>query len=681
MMAVLFALWLTLADLGTGVLYGPSWIPSWEAVFASGMSLFFVAWLLYLVTAVPVTWGARRWLGWDQWSSRLGVASFWMFFFRFAGFCGLLNTYRSVPHMMKLAGAISLTLLAGWIVAYLARKGLRAGRSPGVLCCWLFLLPFLIAELVAGLWWRVTWPLVSVHICTLGVALTYIATWMAALGMTGLLGESLGRRKSMVVGLMIWAFLPVAGLSIRDVLERKKISRVPGSGIRKVLLVTVDTLRRDSLRCYEPSAPPTPGMDLLAGEGTMFLHAVASSPWTLPSFASLMTGTSPAVHLAVDKGSRLPDRIPCMAEYLGSVGFFGAGIVCNPYLGRVYKINKGLDHYHDLTSLWSVNPLGFKLARSWLPRRLPMGFNTEQVSLLAVRWLRRYGDRSFFLWLHILDPHLPYSPPSGLEECVEGPDKQAPRYPATMASAIRNGDHKPSEAEKRWARILYEGEVRNVDRAISRVVNALRSQGILEETLVVLLSDHGEEFWDHDGFEHGHTVYGELLNVPLILRGPGIPKARVVPARVSLEGLVPTVLDLCEVPYVPETFSSTSWLPLLRECPERTWKPRPVVASGTLHGPERTAVYWENHKLMFISEQEQGIEEGIYFDLQADPFEINPMREGDLDSEVVDGLLSALAGHVADSERLRAFYGIQEAAGHKVNSHLMRELRALGYVD
>ena len=301
---------------------------------------------------------------------------------------------------------------------------------------------------------------------------------------------------------------------------------------RNVLLVVVDTLRADRLGCYGNERGLTPRLDALAAEGLIFESASAHAPWTLPSTASLLTSLYPRQHGA---GGRVPNftalapEVETLAERFAAAGH-RTGLIANViFLGELFGLTRGFEHT-DVQSFEDNE------------RMRPAGATTDA----ALAWLDRTepsGDRPFFLLVHYFDPHAVYDPPQPFRRRFAEPrDREGGLKFGTREQMVglRTGLFDPGPGMVRRAEALYDGEVAYTDAEVGRLIDGLAERGLADSTLVVLTSDHGEEFRDHGGLEHGHSLYSELLHVPLILRVPGAAPARVS-AGVGLIDVAPTI--------------------------------------------------------------------------------------------------------------------------------------------
>ena len=262
-----------------------------------------------------------------------------------------------------------------------------------------------------------------------------------------------------------------------------------------LLLVTLDTTRADHLGAYGYAAARTPNLDQLAASGVLFERAYAVAPETLPSHSSLMTGLYPPSHGARLNGTyRLDDSLVTLADVFQGEAFFTAGVVSAAILDPQFGLDQGFDEYDA--------PEGIERP-------------AEQVTQRGLELLEEAGDRPFFLWLHYYDAHSPFDPPE----------------PYRLANAA------PESTE------LYDGEIAYVDHWVGRVLDSLREKGDLEDTLVVVVADHGESLGDHGETYHTHFIYDSTIRVPLILSGPGIPESLRVEESVTSLDLFATVIE------------------------------------------------------------------------------------------------------------------------------------------
>jgi arylsulfatase A-like enzyme len=343
-----------------------------------------------------------------------------------------------------------------------------------------------------------------------------------------------------------------------------------------VVLIAIDTLRADHLGAYGHPRATSPELDRWAARGALFERALASSPWTLPSFASIYTGQPPSRHAAglmIDRESRpmkcgrLDASVPTLPEILRDHGYATHALVTNPWLHDGMGVTRGFESYDAADVEVRMRRAGKTVTQS-------------------LRWLDRHGEGPFFLLVHFMDPHLAYDPPARLRGRFTGSYAGPLDYPVKGNLAIRARLPGLDEADRRFIAAAYDEELLALDRQLGRLLEGIEERGLLGRALVVLTADHGEELFDHGGFEHGHTVYQELLHVPLVFWGPGVPPGRH-PEPVSHVDLLPTLLEALELP-VPGGIAGLSLWPALTRgahLPERG-----LLAEGTLYGAELKAL-------------------------------------------------------------------------------------------
>ncbi len=415
-----------------------------------------------------------------------------------------------------------------------------------------------------------------------------------------------------------------------------------------VVLIVVDTLRADHLGFYGYDRPTSPELDKWASRGLVFEQALAPSPWTLPTFGSILTGLLPIQHGAgaryqsEKKWRRSPmsREVVTLPEILRQQGFATGAIVNNPFLREHFGAARGFDVYD-----------------------YEKGRQADTVVDLAQAWIAARQDRPFFLMVHLIDPHLPYDAP----ESVAGKfgEVSSPSLTTRGRKSIVEALSDLTDADREAIGIRYDEEVAFVDRELGRLLAFLEEQSLLKRTLVVLTSDHGEELFDHGGFEHGHSMFQELLRVPLVLWGPGIEAGRQA-MPVSLHDLTPTIVAAVGGA-VPEGLAGTSLWKVMQQ--GKRLPRREFLAQNTLWGRERQAVVVWPYKLIL----EPRSEFRQLFNLEMDPGETRNLVEDEPE------IASALETRLRD--RLSALESNQAEEGVALTPEMEEELRALGYLD
>jgi arylsulfatase A-like enzyme len=424
------------------------------------------------------------------------------------------------------------------------------------------------------------------------------------------------------------------------------------------VLIVVDALRPDHLGLYGYERPTSPHLDAWAAQSAVFERAFTTSPWTLPAFGSLLTGEIPARHGAGSRvrasnwtvSSRLDDSLPTLPERLSASGFTTGALVNNPWLPPAVGLDRGFAEYHYQRSAESDH------------RR------ADEVVDLALAWIDRNAGAPFFLMVHVLDPHMSYDAPapfrgrftSGLEGGFELPVGE-PRKMQRQAGSI-------PEPERAFVRAAYDEEIAFVDEELGRLFDELRERDRWNRMIVILTADHGEELFDHEGFEHGHSVYQELLHVPLVIGGPGVRPARHA-EPVSIVDISPTILDALGVEQ-GESLPGSAGLTLWPAVTEGEAVPsRVLTAEGTLYGSEqRAAIQWPLKLTVDMGSGRRRL-----FNLERDPRE-----ETDL-APTEQRAVSFLSQELAN--RLRAAREGVRSEDVPLDEATLEELRSLGYVN
>jgi len=336
-----------------------------------------------------------------------------------------------------------------------------------------------------------------------------------------------------------WLLLAVAGIALPLFVGCPESN--PGTGSLatrppNVMLVVLDTTRSDILSCYGYSKPTTPTLDRLASEGTLFTNAHATDFWTLPSHASLLTGQYPSRHQATSETNRLPGQAETLAESLRRAGYRTAAFVSNVWVSRERGFHQGFETFEEMWAAgthddtYSFDKAGTRAARTWLDRNALAG-------------------KPFFLFVNFNTAHLPYSPtPLALVELTPGArplDRVARLRQVKSMWSHLGGELVFDEMDFQILNELYEAEVNMVDSLVGKLVDELEEQGVLDDTLVIITSDHGENIGDHGMIDHLLSMHETTIRIPLIIRFPArFPPGSIRSDLVSQVNIAPTVIDV-----------------------------------------------------------------------------------------------------------------------------------------
>ena len=321
--------------------------------------------------------------------------------------------------------------------------------------------------------------------------------------------------------------------------------------MRNVLVYLTDTLRADHLRPYRADTRVrTPALDAWTAGAAVMLRGHSQENWTKPSVATLLSGLFPWEHHATTEDAIVPGSVELLSERLGREGFRTGAFVANGFCSDRFGFRQG----------WST-------FRNYV--REGMRGQAEFVAADVLDWLdhRPNPDQPFFLYVHTIDPHVPYMPPREAlalydPEPYEGiVDFNRDRE---LLEGVKSGRIDLNARDRVRLEALYDGEITYHDTHFGAIMSGLASRGLDDDTIVVFTADHGEEFWDHDSVGHGHSVWEELINVPLIVRVPGITDGAMrIEDSVGLVDVMPTVYESLGM-QIPDDLSGESFLPMLR---------------------------------------------------------------------------------------------------------------------
>ena len=447
-----------------------------------------------------------------------------------------------------------------------------------------------------------------------------------------------------------------------------------------IVIFLVDTLRRDRIGIYGYDRPTTPQIDAFGAESVVFDRAYATSPWTLPSVVSMLTSTFPIDHRVLARGDRVAKELVPLSSRLQSLGYRTGGFSTNAYAGSLSGLDRGYDRFEKMKRF---------------------------VDIEAVEsWLSTVPEERVFLYLHSDQPHRPYRAPTSFSDrfgtVSTDVRKQIRRGMAeyrrlsrvdfetgrtlgtTQNGAGQQEELDALESHEDAIRILYDSGVAWADDNVGNVIELLRRRGMWENTLFLFVSDHGEEFFEHGGILHNQSLYGELVDVPMIWRLPDGPRGIRVGRPASLVDVVPTILDYLGEPC--SECAGRSVLPFIDE-----------AASAGDDAPLVTSVRWNqmtyfkpfddargNVNVSVVSGRWKGIwniERSTFelYDSVADPWEQQDLAEEE--PEHAAALRRAAEAWLAERRGLEGY----ETVGGKeslsgLDEETLEQLRTLGYI-
>ncbi|MFH1278985.1 MAG: sulfatase [Candidatus Eisenbacteria bacterium] len=436
-------------------------------------------------------------------------------------------------------------------------------------------------------------------------------------------------------------------------------------GAVNVLVIALDTTRNDHLTLAGYPRETAPALTRLASDGSLFVRTLSQAPWTLSSFASLMTGLYPSTHgayigtevrrLSRDYVPYLPKSRATLAEIFKDRGYATLCEATNTYLR--FGLQQGYD--------------------SWRVQIRPAGETTDAF----LDELERVEDRPFFAFLHFNDAHIPNRPPAPYDRIFPTSTGRPHSNEEIWEWRFTDGAGLEGEEFEQFREhkiAVYDGCIRYMDDQIGRVLARLEDRGLDERTVVAVVTDHGEEFWDHAaqqaaayrdprglyGVGHGHTLFDEQLRLLLVFRGPGVPAGGIFPHSVRAIDLAPTLLCLAGID-TPRQMEGASLAPFFTG-EER--EDRAGIAEAVVFGPDRRALVRDDWKYVWSPDEPH-----MLFNLEKDP------------AERADLLAEEPGRAAAMRAEIEAWIRLHEGKGPEIRGALddetLEELKALGYIE
>ena len=375
-------------------------------------------------------------------------------------------------------------------------------------------------------------------------------------------GVERGARRIAAVGGTMVLLVAITVHGGRWIRERRATSALPAvdSSAPNVLVIVLDAVRARNLGLYGHSAATTPMLERFARRGATFTNAWSTSPWTLPSHASMFTGYYPA-EIRADARHPLEEGIPTLSEELRKRGYETGGFVANvSYAGRESGLARGFAHFEDYlvtpAELVMSSAMGRFVALN--PRlRDVLGYHdvlgrrkAGDITSAFLRWQSGVNSRPFLAFLNLYDAHEPYLPPDSFAKRFPGPVSR--RIDQIRFMNVRMGERREKTSmappEQRAEEAAYDGAIAAIDAELGLLFAELEHRRILDRTITVIVGDHGEMFGEHGLFSHGHSLYRQLLNVPLVIvYPPAVPGGTRIQWDVTLRDLPATILALAGV--------------------------------------------------------------------------------------------------------------------------------------
>ncbi len=446
----------------------------------------------------------------------------------------------------------------------------------------------------------------------------------------------------------------------------------PRQNLRNIILISLDTLSAKHLSCYGYPRETSPNIDLLAKDSVLFLNTFAPSSWTLPSHLSLMTSLNTINHQVYYKNKKLDSSIITLADILRIKGYFNTAFTGGGFVSGIFGFNKGFDSYNVRGQIEAED-------------------SASVLCQAALNWLDRNKDRNFFLFLHTYQIHSPFSSPPPFNELFLEKNSNLKKFDFGDLRVNHESRFKPlPDALRQNIISLYDGEIRYTDEELIRpLVDKLKELNLYDRTMIILTSDHGEEFYEHNAWAHNHCVYNEVIKVPLIIkffnseyRGKRIKKfARLI-------DVMPTILDELNIDFSDYFFDGESLIDIIKGNGKNKAKDEWIFISDMAsniennHIPHKVAINQGRYKL--IINKKYSFSDLSYFlypppqlpqievyDLEKDPDEqINiALKRPDLARR----LSNFMKVHYKQSRK----DGPKET---KISDDIRKQLKALGYI-
>lgn len=454
-----------------------------------------------------------------------------------------------------------------------------------------------------------------------------------------------------------------------------------------ILIYTIDTARADHTSLYGYARDTTPFLKKLGASGIVFEDCQAQATWTKASIASLMTSLYAFTHGIIRDSDTIPPGARTLAEQMRSSGYVTASIVSTPFVGRATGLEKGFDYL-----------LEYPIVVREHSQQAERDTDSEALNRVVFSWLDKHHSESFLLYAHATDPHAPYNPPPPFEAKFANPAQSISfqRSYTGMRSDRQNGGavvvsqeivKKAGVDPDRFihqAIDRYDGEILHNDHSLELLVAKLKQLGILDNTVIVVISDHGEEFWEHGWTGHGQSVYQELTHSLLMMWNPTLFKtARRIKEPVQLIDVMPTILDVLHLK-VPDLTQGQSLLPLMKD---QAFKRRGLIVASRFAAPQAAGLVPENAtdsfaildsqwKFIYRKTAKLGLKKVELYDRFADRAEQHDVAEQN--SGKVEQSISALRLWIDAQNKIRDLIG--RTGTSKLDSETIQRMRSLGYL-
>jgi arylsulfatase A-like enzyme len=458
-----------------------------------------------------------------------------------------------------------------------------------------------------------------------------------------------------------------------------------------IVVLVLDTARPDLLAVYGYPRPTSPFLESFAASGARFDRAYSSSSWTLPAHGSLFTGLPPELHQGNQTSKRVADSIPLLQEELSAAGFQTAGFSGNIWVSELGGLARGFEHFENLNQ-GIYRPHVRELAADREGRRTPP--EKHYIASRVRTWLEEHRDstRPFYVFVNLVEPHLPYLPPwEAARHFMASPEERFDAiqrfYPdaKTKPFLLRHYAREEPISVDEWRTLtkMYEGALRSVDEIAASIVEAIDGTSDPENTIIFIISDHGENLGDHSHATHIFNLYDTNLRIACLARGPGFAPGMSSDALVQITDVHATVLRAAGVELPPRAHGvdlraeipAPRTLTAVLEYPTISLGlfPARVSRTGALdaYKVKLSAAIGPRFKVIRATDRDGRLVREEVYDLRDDPRETTPLNPADVDSDVLNALRQAISTHATNQTQTPL---------EELDDDVLESLRALGYV-
>ncbi len=447
-----------------------------------------------------------------------------------------------------------------------------------------------------------------------------------------------------------------------------------------IILIVIDTLRPDHLSCYGHNRKTSPNIDSIAQKGVTFLNHFSTSSITMTSTASIFTGLLPYKHMAAFPHPIKP-RALTISELLKTIGYTTVGFIGNVQVSKEFGFGRGFDTYYEEEVTDKVNNVKDAKIVLTIP------YLDRNIADKSMSWLRENQDKNFFMYIHFLGGHHPYKSYQPFKDYFIDGDKYEnqidffnlldEKYTDSLFSKF------PDLLEIFNA--IYDNKIRQIDSYIGEIYNTLKEVELLNNTLLIITSDHGEEFYEHGSFYHGATLFEEVIKVPLVISYPKLLKMNYYePIMSQSTDILPSILELLNIK-CPQDIDGSSFLSIIKKSK--------LSFINKLFSKDRDKIFCElfcptqdpKYALFAVRSKDYKIikklsfkprtkQESLAFHLRADPFEKMNLSDANGMETILEKAIDKANSHIKTMLNENSYE-------EKLDKNVIEQLRSLGYIQ